>query len=163
MKRNWRSCYVRGRFNVSAFLKNYKGVLQFFNVRPLALPPTAPDQPTLTSIAINASVATVRGVEAELTIEPTRWLNFSFSGAYVDQKIDDVKPFGPLTLSKNDVTLPTPKFSGTAAVRAILPIHPLDGELAFNADLYHPSAYDAQFGNSRSEEHTSELQSLMRI
>src|SRR3546814_13239116 len=53
-----------------------------------------------------------------------------------------------LTLSKNDVTLPTPKFSGTAAVRAILPIHPLDGELAFNADLYHTSAYDAQFGNS---------------
>src|SRR3546814_3379273 len=91
----------------------------------------------------------------------------------------------------------------------------LDGELAFNADLYHTSAYDAQFGNSlpgynvvnsrlelshiggrdisiaayvrnlfdkayptgpavllssfpvstvyRSEEHTSELQSLMRI
>src|SRR3546814_11564241 len=85
----------------------------------LAIPPTAPDQPTRTSIAINASDATVRGVEAELTIEPTRWLNFSFSGAYVDQKIDDVKPFGPLTLSKNDVTLPTPKFSGTAAVRAI--------------------------------------------
>src|SRR3546814_18273439 len=48
----------------------------------------------------------------------------------------------------NDVTLPTPKFSGTAAVRAILPIHPLDGELALNADLYHTSAYDAQFGNS---------------
>src|SRR3546814_12342808 len=64
-----------------------------FNVRPLAIPPTAPDQPTRTSIAINASDATVRGVEAELTIEPTRWLNFSFSGAYVDQKIDDVKPF----------------------------------------------------------------------
>src|SRR3546814_2062907 len=80
-----------------------------------------------------------------------------------------------LTLSKNDVTLPTPKFSGTAAVRAILPIHPLDGELAFNADLYHTSAYDAQFGNSlpgynvvnsRLEQigrAQSELQSLMRI
>src|SRR3546814_19015003 len=114
MKLNWRAGDVRGRFNVSAFQTKYKGALQFFNVRPLAIPPTAPDQPTRTSIAINASDATVRGVEAELTIEPTRWLNFSFSGAYVDQKIDDVKPFGPLTLSKNDVTLPTPKFSGTA-------------------------------------------------
>src|SRR3546814_1976206 len=91
MKLNWRAGDVRGRFNVSAFQTKYKGALQFFNVRPLAIPPTAPDQPTRTSIAINASDATVRGVEAELTIEPTRWLNFSFSGAYVDQKIDDVR------------------------------------------------------------------------
>src|SRR3546814_14997587 len=81
-----------------------------------------------------------------LTIEPTRWLNFSFSGAYVDQKIDDVKPFGPLTLSKNDVMLPTPKFSGTAAVRAILPIHPLAGELAFHAQLHPTSAIRPPFG-----------------
>jgi iron complex outermembrane receptor protein len=83
-----------------------------------------------------------------LVIEPTRWLSFSFGGAYVDQKVDDVKPFGPLTLTKNEVTLPTPKFSGTAAVRAVLPVRPMDGELAFNADLYHTSAYDAQFGQS---------------
>src|SRR3546814_12240350 len=84
-KLNWRAGEVRCRFNVSAFQTKYKGALQFFNVRPLAIPPTAPDQPTRTSIAINASDATVRGVEAELTIEPTRWLNFSFPGAYFDQ------------------------------------------------------------------------------
>src|SRR3546814_13936184 len=71
MKLNWRAGDVRGRFNVSAFQTKYKGALQFFNVRPLAIAPTAPDQPTRTSIAINASDATVRGVEAELTIEPT--------------------------------------------------------------------------------------------
>src|SRR3546814_10963847 len=65
MKLNWRAGDVRGRFNVSAFQTKYKGALQFFNVRPLAIPPTAPDQPTRTSIAINASDATVRGVEAE--------------------------------------------------------------------------------------------------
>src|SRR3546814_23463 len=145
MKLNWRAGDVRGRFNVSAFQTKYKGALQFFNVRPLAIPPTAPDQPTRTSIAINASDATVRGVEAELTIEPTRWLNFSFSGAYVDQKMDDVKPFGPLTLSKNDVTLPTPKFSGPAAVPAILPIHPPAGELAFHADPYPTPHYNSQY------------------
>ena len=146
MKLNWRAGAMKGRFNVSAFQTKYKGALQFFNVRPLGIPPTAPDQPTRTSLAINASDATVRGVEAELVIEPTRWLSFSFGGAYVDQKVDDVKPFGPLTLSKDQVTLPTPKFSGTAAMRAVLPVRPMDGELTFNADLYHTSAYDAQFG-----------------
>lgn len=148
MKLNWRAGEMKGRFNVSAFQTKYKGALQFFNVRPLGIPPTAPDQPTRTSLAINASDATVRGVEAELMIEPTRWLSFSFAGAYVDQKVDDVKPFGPLTLSKDQVTLPTPKFSGTAAMRAVLPVRPMDGELTFNADLYHTSAYDAQFGES---------------
>jgi iron complex outermembrane receptor protein len=146
MKLNWRAGAVKGRFNVSAYQTKYKNALQFFNVQPLGIPPTAPDQPTRTSIAINASDATVRGVEAELVIEPARWLSLSFSGAYVDQKVDDVKPFGPLTLTKDQVTLPTPKFSGTAAVRAILPVRPMDGELALNADLYHTSAYDAQFG-----------------
>lgn len=146
MKLNWRAGDMKGRFNVSAFQTKYKDALQFFNVRPLGIPPTAPDQPTRTSLAINASDATVRGIEAELVIEPTRWLSFSFGGAYVDQKVNDVKPFGPLTLTKDQVTLPTPKFSGTAAMRAVLPVRPMNGELAFNADLYHTSAYDAQFG-----------------
>src|SRR3546814_7502946 len=69
MKLNWRAGNVRGRFNVSAFQTKYKGALQFFNVRPLAIPPTAPDQPTRTSIAINASDATVRGRSEEHTSE----------------------------------------------------------------------------------------------
>lgn len=148
MKLNWHAGAVRGRFNVSGFLTKYKDALQFFNTRPLNIPPTAPDQPTRTSIAINASDATIKGVEADLTVDPTRWLSFSFGAAYVVQKVDRVQPFGALMLTKDQVTLPTPKFSGTAAFRAILPARPFDGELALNADLYHTTKYDAQFGES---------------
>src|SRR3546814_9117532 len=74
----------------------------------------------------------------------------------------------------------TPRFSSTLALSWVLPVRPFDSEVAFNTDYYHTEKFGAQNGQNlpgydlvnarlalteiaRSEEHTSELQSLMRI
>src|SRR3546814_2850888 len=100
---------------------------------------------------------TIKGIEADLVIAPSRSFSLSLGGAYTDQNIDrlSVPAIGANSLTKEKVTLPTPKFTGTIAARWVLPVEPLDGQLVFNTDYYHSS--------ERSEEHTSELQSLMRI
>src|SRR5690606_2124867 len=53
-------------------------------------------------------------------------------------------PFG--TLDESSVSLPTPKYSGTLAVRWELPYRPLDSNLVFNADYYFTDDWDAQLG-----------------
>jgi iron complex outermembrane recepter protein len=59
-----------------------------------------------------------------------------------------VPPIGGLTLTKEQVTLPTPEFSGTAAVRYVLPLPTALGELAINADYFYTSEWDAQLGQA---------------
>src|SRR3546814_20883939 len=53
---------------------------------------------------------------------------------------------GANSLTKEKVTLPTPKFTGTIAARWVLPVEPLDGQLVFNTDYYHSSEFAVQEG-----------------
>lgn len=148
VKTDWRIGAARVRANLAAYQIKYNNGIQFFNVVGTGIPPSAPDSPTRSSVAINAADFTIRGLEAEVTLAPTTTLSLSFSGAYTHQKIDDllVPAIGGLSISPDTVTLPTPKFSGTAAVHWDLPVRPLAGALSFDGDVYATSKFDAQNG-----------------
>src|SRR3546814_15260765 len=89
---------------------------------------------------------TIKGIEADLVIAPSRSFSLSLGGAYTDQYIDrlSVPAIGANSLTKEKVTLPTPKFTGTIAARWVLPVEPLDGQLVFNTDYYQRSELAVQ-------------------
>jgi iron complex outermembrane receptor protein len=148
LKSDWSAGDMRGRTNVAVFHTLYKDAIQFFNVIGTGTFVGAPDLPNRQSLGVNAADFSITGVELEATISPTPSLTFSLNGTYVDQKVDKliVPPIGGLTLTEDQVTLPTPEFSGTAAVRYVLPLPTELGELAINADYFYTSKWDAQFG-----------------
>src|SRR3546814_7456061 len=76
-------------------------------------------------------------IELEASVSPTRNLTVSFNGAYTRSKIDSftLPPVVGFTFSKENVNLPTPNFSGTMSTSWVLPFHPADSDLVFNADL----------------------------
>ncbi|MDB5700918.1 MAG: TonB-dependent receptor [Sphingomonadales bacterium] len=149
-KWDWRADGIRGRLNVAAFLGKYKGALQFFNVVSSGIPQNAPDYPTRQSIGINAADETIKGVEVEAVVIPARGLTLSFNGAYTDTTIDRVQvpPIGGLTLTANDITKFTPKFSSTVAASWTLPVRPFGSEFVINGDYYHTSKFGAQVGRN---------------
>src|SRR3546814_11153393 len=108
---------------------------QFITVRnALGIPATPADGPKRGSVAVNVADMTIKGIEADLVIAPSRSFSLSLGGAYTDQNIDrlSVPAIGANSLTKEKVTLPTPKFTGTIAARWVLPVEPLDGKLVFN-------------------------------
>ncbi|MDB6063631.1 MAG: TonB-dependent receptor [Verrucomicrobiaceae bacterium] len=150
VKNDWTIGDVKGRVNVAAFTSKYKNAVQFINVVGLSgIPSSAPDLPTNASVGVNAADLTINGVEADLTVIPVPSLTLTLSGSYVDQTVDSVSsPSSFIKLSKDEITLPSPKFSGTFAFNWTLPVHPLDGDLIFNGDYYHTDKFSGQGGEN---------------
>src|SRR3546814_2477241 len=73
-------------------------------------------------------------------------LNFSFTGAYTKSKVDRLSnpTLTGAALTLEQITLPSPKFSGTVAGSWTLPVRPMDGALSVRADFYHTSELAAQ-------------------
>jgi iron complex outermembrane receptor protein len=136
-----------GRSNLSLFYTDYTDAVQFVSVRG-AVPTAATDNPTRSSVAVNAADMTIQGLEVELMLAPTAGLSLTLTGTFVDQTVDavNVPMIGSETLSKDRVTLPTPEFSGTAALRYALPTTVLGGALAASADYFYTEEWDAQTG-----------------
>ncbi|MFA5547657.1 MAG: TonB-dependent receptor plug domain-containing protein [Porticoccaceae bacterium] len=135
-----------GRLNASYFYMEYTDAVQFFNpILNGGVPSDAPDAP-VSALGINVGSFTIQGLELEASVSPIPTLTFSVNGAYVDQGIDSISesPFG--AVEKSTITLPTPKISGTLAVRWELPYRPLDSDLIFNADYYYTDEWTAQVG-----------------
>lgn len=147
MKYDWAVGSTVGRANVSFFHTEYSDAVQFVSVRG-AVPAAAPDNPTRSSVAVNAADFTIRGAELELSVAPTDALDLTLLASYVDQSIDaiNVPSIGAQTLSEEQVTLPTPEFSGTLAIRYQLPVQPFGGELSISADYFYTEEWDAQSG-----------------
>jgi iron complex outermembrane recepter protein len=149
LKANWDAGDINGRTNLALFRTDYKNGIQFFNAVG-AVFSNIPDFPNRTSIGVNAADMTIQGAELEFTISPLTGLSLSLNGTYIDQEIDRlvVPPIAGLGLTEDNVTLPTPEFSGSAAVRYVLPTPVFGGELAVNADYYYTDEWDAQAGVS---------------
>ncbi|BFM09299.1 TonB-dependent receptor [Halioxenophilus aromaticivorans] len=149
LKADWSIGTMAGRSNLSLFHTDHTDAVQFVTVRG-AVPTSAPDNPTRSSVAINAANLTIQGLEFELTLAPTDRLVVGLNGTYIDQTVDDINipAIGTQQLTKNNVTLPTPKFSGTATVRyeAGQPI--FGGNLAVSLDYFYTDSWDAQSGVS---------------
>ncbi|MDB6061583.1 MAG: hypothetical protein JWM78_1686 [Verrucomicrobiaceae bacterium] len=147
VKSDWTLGEVAGRTNLALFHTKYTNAVQFASIAGV-IPPSTPDAPNRSSVAINAADITINGAELELTISPVSDLTFTLSGAYIEQKIDSLNApaITGIALNEKTVTLPTPRFTGTAAVRYVLPFTPLGAPIAFNADYYYSSKWDAQSG-----------------
>ncbi|NHN38250.1 TonB-dependent receptor [Pseudomaricurvus alcaniphilus] len=149
VKADWSVGEVVGRSNVSLFYTDYTDAVQFVSVRG-AIPAAAPDNPTRSSVAVNAADMTIQGLEFELMIEPSEGLSLTLTGAFVNHRIDEINvpAIGTQLLTKDNVTLPTPEFSGTALLRYEFPGRVLGGYLSASADYFYTEKWDAQSGIS---------------
>ncbi|MDB6060886.1 MAG: TonB-dependent receptor [Verrucomicrobiaceae bacterium] len=149
VKNDWAVGDVKGRLNVATFVSKYDKAVQFLNVQALGIPNGTPDTPTNSSVGVNAANLTIWGVEADLTVIPVDSLTVTFSGAYTEEHIDKVvTPSGGLSLSASQITLPSPKFSGTLAAAWTLPVHPLEGDVIVSGDYFHTDKYSGQGGQN---------------
>src|SRR3546814_4069087 len=90
MKSNFEAGGAHLRLNVAAFHSKYKGGLQFINVRnTTGIPATTPDAPNRGSVAVNVADMTIKGIEADLVIAPSRSFSLSLGGAYTDQRSEE--------------------------------------------------------------------------
>src|SRR3546814_16585741 len=89
MKSNLEAGGAHLRLTVASFHSKYKGGLQFINVRnTTGIPATPPDAPNRGYVAVNVADMTIKGIEADLVIAPSRSFSLSLGGAYTDQNID---------------------------------------------------------------------------
>jgi iron complex outermembrane receptor protein len=141
---------MTGRFDIDGYIEYYQGALQFFNVAGTGIYLSAPDLPTNQSVGVNAADETEEGVEASLILQPLEGLTVDLEGAYSNAVVDRLipPPVPGLALTKSQITLPTPRFSGSAIVSYLAPVHPLQGDLIFNADWYQTGKFSGQYGVS---------------
>lgn len=83
------------------------------------------NNPAPTAIITNAADATVKGIEGELVVEPTRGLTFSVNAAWADSEFGNfvtTAQFGgpPVNVTGNRLAL-VPEFSGNLAAQYALP------------------------------------------
>lgn len=149
IKADWNLGNIIGRSNISMFHTEYTDAVQFVNVRG-AVPTSAPDNPTRSSVAVNAADMTIQGIEVELMVAPTDRLFLTFTGTFIDQSVDEINvpAIGTQQLTEDNVTLPTPDFSGTALIRYEFPERLFGGFLSASADYFYTEEWDAQSGVS---------------
>ena len=149
VKNDWKIGTVKGRINAATFVSKYDKALQFLNVQALGIPQQVLDYPTNASIGVNAANLTIWGVETDLTVVPVDSLTLTFSGAYTEQHVDSVmQPQDNLSLAASQITLPSPKFSGTLAAAWTLPVHPLDSDIVAGGNFYHTDPFSGQGGQN---------------
>jgi iron complex outermembrane receptor protein len=142
-KTNWQYGGMQGRFDIALYRSWYKNGLQFQNFTGF-VPTVAPDFPNQNSVGISDNNQTITGVEIGATVRPTDDLTFSLNGAYTQATITSVYSPSPLlTITRDMINLPSPKWSGTLAARWVLPFKPLDSNLVLNADVFTSSSFGA--------------------
>lgn len=142
---------ARGRFNIAAFYSKYKNATQFISNSSIPVLSSAPDASPAALIA-NAADLSIYGVEVDFSVSPSPNFTFGFNGSVTDTNVDKLLPidttklpgFGSFT--KASVNRLTPAFSGTVSATWILPVHPADGDLVLNGDLYMTDDYGGQQG-----------------
>jgi iron complex outermembrane receptor protein len=130
----------KARFNLALFHTWYTNGVLGFNTSGV-VPTGDPAAPQFTAININVGDYKIKGLEAELTLQPVSGLSWTNTAAYTDSKL--VKATLP-NIPQLSTALPlpaSPKWAVTSALRWVVPIHPLDGDVTFNADLYHQGSF----------------------
>ncbi len=139
-KTEWQTGGVRGHFNIAGFRMWYKDAVQFINVAGFV------DQdsgfPARGIFGFNGGKLTITGVDVEGNIAPTRNLDISFAGQYLDQKVDSVIAANPFPTPA--ITLPSPKYSFSAALDYTLPVPWRDGDISFHFDYFWKSKSGVQ-------------------
>lgn len=137
-----KSTFSIGNMQVRANLNGYYGWysdIQSATIRYIQVsPPPAP--PTGVLVTENAASGLVRGIDAELTVAPASWLEFTFNGAYNKNKYTDWPKFGPngeFLFQDRRPFLGAPEFKYFVAATIRPPIPERMGRLAMNANYSH--------------------------
>ena len=138
------------RFNIAAFYNDYNNALQLLTTTPGLVPTSGvPDTPSRGGVAVNVADLTIWGIELDAAIMPTDNVTFFFTGAYTESEVDRINvPQGGFAFPQSLVTLPTPTYSGTAAVDWTMPFRVAGGEVVFNADIFVTDDFSGQSGVS---------------
>ncbi|WP_380878626.1 TonB-dependent receptor [Sphingomonas sp. DBB INV C78] len=114
----------RVRLNIAAFVSNYKDIQ--INVQ------SDPTNVRITDV-LNAGKATVKGVEADLTLAPVRDLRVTFNYGYLDAQYDEVINAAGVDVADNYRFTNAPKHTIAFDVRYDLPPTPI-GTLTANVN-----------------------------
>lgn len=145
-KLQWRRGGWNGRFNIAAFTAKFTGVqlLATGITAASGLPGIdSTNAPSNSTLQINAGSVRSKGVEVGGSLSPTRGLNLSFGGSYLNQKfIEQVAPpiLAPFFQAREGFT-GTPKWSYQLAADYELPISSGVGTFALHADHYYIAKY----------------------
>jgi iron complex outermembrane receptor protein len=140
----WQVGGWKGRFNFDIFHDKYTnlqftaaGILAGDTVGGVVITPA--NDPTNTSLTLNAGSATFDGAELDGSVSPVRGLTFAFGAAYLDAKYDTLTVPDILTRYFSAANfVGAPRWSYQAAVQYVLPVHPGSGDdIAVKADFYH--------------------------
>lgn len=154
LKTNWRVGEARGHFNIAAYKTDISNLQASVATSGSPCPDGVCDPahfPANTSFYGNAGEATVKGIEAEASISPTRNLTLSAGAAWLNRKITSLTFQLPTTLPASAITLAgvqsfaflaSPDHSYTADLRYILPLDPEIGQLVFNTHFYSISKFE---------------------
>jgi iron complex outermembrane receptor protein len=130
----------KARFNAALYYTWYSNGILGFNTNGI-VPTGDPAAPQFASINVNVGDYHIKGIEAELTLQPVSGLSWTNTAAYTDSKL--VKATLP-NIPGLSTALPlpaSPKLAVTSALRWVMPVHPLDGDVTFNADVYHQGSF----------------------
>lgn len=151
MKADYNLGGARGRTNISAFTSKFNDLqLLASGLQPNTDGDGNPlNDPTNTSLNINAGNGVTRGVEVDGYLMPTDNLRLSYGAAYLYGKIkyDVPAAFSPLVDQSSSKFNYTPKFSFTLAADYTVP-GVLGGDLNFHVDWYNTGAFRVDFATN---------------
>ncbi len=116
------------QFNLAAFYDDYKDIQRSSSVATGAGPQTFTN---------NAAKATIKGVEVEATLRPTRNFTLQATGGLTDAKYDE---FLTATGDRSDESFGVPKWTGSLAATYVQPL--AIGDLTFHANTTYRSKID---------------------
>ncbi len=141
----WRSGEWSGHFNLTGFISHFKKLqLQATGITASSGLPgvDSTNAPAGSALQINAGTATSKGVEFDGGISPMRGLQFSFSGAYLNQKFDRLE--APTILlpffNSPDGFTGAPKWSYQFAADYTFAVANV-GQVSLHGDYYHIDKY----------------------
>lgn len=138
LKSDFRIAGAPMRFNIAAFSSRLKGA-QLSQSFPVRNPGNGAI--SLINLIVNAGAATIDGLEADFTLQPASWLDFSGSYALIDGKYTRIVNVatGALELGRPYPFLPRHRL--TFGGRVTAPIPERIGKLTFGANYTYSSSY----------------------
>lgn len=137
------------RLNVAGFRTRYKDIQLVYRLGP-------------TPTVFNGGLATIKGLEGELTFAPTRAIQFNANLSYLDNKINRISPItGATTGVTTANSLPyVPKWQGQGAAQYTADIGDLTATLRGAVNLVGKQFFDIgndPFVSQRNNEITADL------
>jgi len=132
---------IQARVNVAAYYGWYKNIQSTLTTTSQVNPPPAP--PTTLVISANSAAGLVRGIDADFTIIPVEWFEFSGAGAFNKNKYTSWPIFDPVTkvflYNRSRPFIGNPKLKYNLTGTFNVPMDEEWGKLSISATYAHTS------------------------